>query len=674
MGNCATWSMNAVNAQMERIGVNSKTGAASTQPLDADAFPDLTRFFAPRSVALLGATEDLSKFGGRCIRQMTNFGYAGTIYPINPKRETVFGFKCYPSVSALPETPDHVGIVLPAQAVPGALEQCVALDVPFATVFSSGFGETGTDEGRRLQKRIVEIARAGGIRVMGPNCNGLINFVDAFALTSTATINGPRRPAGDIGIVSQSGGAGQINVMWRAHQAGLGISHEVSCGNAADIDLLDYAAYMVEAPGTKVVLILAEQIANGAKLRALAGRAAELDKPLIMVKAGRTEAGSRAAAAHTGAVTGNDALCDAVLAQLGILRVDDYKELYETAMLLHRGRRPAGRRIASTSISGGNLVALADVSASIGMEWPAFSSTTQTRLTELLPGFGMAANPTDLTSAAIGQPGLLAAATTAILNDPAVDVLIPIVTNVGSANIRALVELSANSTKPVAMLWIGHASDESDLTPESLIASGHAVYRDAIACVKAVWAAMRYSEFRARLAAPPAKRPDGIDTATARRLITALTGTPNGKEISALLQCYGVSPSDAADARSPNAPEMCIGIMHDAIFGPVVTITPGGAYAALLKDIAFRLPPFAPDEALEALRNLRGFGLLAGTQGRPSSDVAALTDLIARISWLATDLQDFDFQLEIDAQVLRQGNGVRIIAIQIAPQRSHGKS
>jgi acyl-CoA synthetase (NDP forming) len=503
-------------------------------------FPDLERFFAPRSMAMLGATEDLSKFGGRCMRQLMDFGFAGDIYPINPKRDQVFGRTCFPSIAALPQTPDHVGIVLPAHAIPAALEQCAARGVPFATVFSSGFAETGSEEGRRLQQRIVDIARAGGMRLMGPNCNGMINFVDAFALTSTATISGPRHPAGDIGIVGQSGGAGQVNVMWRAQQAGLGISYQVSCGNAADIDLLDYAAFMIESPSTKVVLILAEHLVDGEKLRALARRAADLGKPLVMVKAGRTEAGSRAAASHTGAVTGEDAVCDAVLAQLGILRVDDYNDLYQTAMLLRRGRWPASRRAAAMSISGGNLVLLADLGAANGIEWPTYATDTQAQLGELLPGFGVAANPTDLTAAAIGQPGTFAAAAEVILADPTVDVMIPVLTIARSAEIRALAELSANSPKPMAILWTGCASDDPDLTPESLVAAGHAVYRDAMPCVKAVQAAMRYSEFRQHLAEPLPQRPAGIDVAAARKLLTQATGALSEHQSKALLRCYGL--------------------------------------------------------------------------------------------------------------------------------------
>lgn len=514
-------------------------------------FADLHRFFAPRRVAFVGATEDLGKFGGRCVRQLIDFGFEGDIYPVNPKRSEIFGRRCYASVAELPETPDHVGIVLPAAAVPAALEECARCRVPFVTVFSSGFGETGTEEGRRLQERIVEIARAGGVRFMGPNCNGMINFVDRFALTSTAAIKGPRRPPGDIGIVSQSGGAGQINVMWRAQQAGLGVSYQVSCGNNADLDLLDYMAFMVEDARTRVVLAIAERLADGDRLRALARRAAELDKPIAMIKIGRTEAGSRAAASHTGAVTGADEVFDAALRQMGILRVEDTSELYELAMLLRRGRRPAGRGASATSVSGGNLVMLADLGASVGIEFPQYCEATQARLNELLPGFSAAANPTDLTAVAIGRKDAFASVCRTMAQDPAIDVVIPVLTMSPAEEIRSVADFSAAAEKPVAILWTGGSIDDPSLVPQTLVAEGHAVYRDAMPCLKAVRAAMRYGEFRARLGRAAPARPAGIDVDAAKGILSASRGTLSEYQSKALLRCYGLPLTRESLATNP---------------------------------------------------------------------------------------------------------------------------
>jgi acetyltransferase len=699
----------------------------------APAFADLARFFAPRRVAFVGATEDLGKFGGRCVRQLVDFGFAGTIYPVNPKRREIFGLRCYPSLADLPEPPDHVGIVLPAAAVPAALDECARIGAPFATVFSSGFGETATEGGAALQRRLVEIAR-GGVRFMGPNCNGLVNFVDAFALTSTATIRGPRRAAGDIAVASQSGGAGQVNVMWRAQEAGLGISYQVSCGNDADLDLLDYMNFMVEDERTRVVLAIAERISDGRKLASLAARAAELDKPIVMVKVGRSEAGSRAAASHTGSLTGADAVSDAALRQLGIIRVEDCSELYETAMLLRLGRRPGGRRAAATSISGGNLVMVADLGGALGIEFPAYGAATQARLGEHLPGFSAAANPTDLTAASIGSQDVFATVTNAIADDPAIDAVIPVLTFSPAAEIRSVAAVAAASEKPFALLWTGKASDDPALTPATLVAAGHAVYRDALPCLKAVRAAMRYGAFRRRLGRPAPQRPHGIDAAAARRLLAATGGTLTEAHSKAILGCYGLAgprESLAADGaaaaraaaaiggpvalkvQSPDLPhkteagairlgvagdeavrrgfaeivaaarayrpeawiegvvvqemvtdghEMLVGVSHDPTFGPVLTVGLGGIHVEVLKDVAFRLPPLGAEDALEMLRELRSFALLEGVRGQAPSDIAALGDAVARISWLAVELAELVAELDVNPlRVLPKGRGVRVV-------------
>lgn len=512
------------------------------------SFPDLGSFFAPKRVAFVGATEDLSKFGGRCMRLLIDFGYRGVIYPVNPKRSELFGLKCYPSLDELPEVPDHVGIVLPSAGVPATLEACVRRGVPFATVFSAGFGETGAEEGRLLQQRAVAIARAGGLRFMGPNCNGMINFVDAFALTSTSAIKGERRSAGDIGVVSQSGGAGQINVMWRAQQAGLGISYQVSCGNDADLGLADYMAFMVESERTKVVLAIAERMPPGDKLRALAQRAAELEKPIVMVKVGRTEAGSRAAASHTGSVTGADEVSEAALRQLGIIRVEDCSELYETAMLLRGGRCPKARTAAALSVSGGNLVMVADLGAARGVEFPAYAEATQEKLKAYLPGFVGASNPTDLTSAAIGRTDTFGAVARILGEDPGVGTLVPVLTSAVAAEIRSIAQAAAETDKPVAILFTGRCIDDPGLTPEMLVAEGHAVYRDARPCMDAVAAANRYGEFRARLARPAPQRPAGMDVAAASKLLQPRTMTEAASK--ALLACYGLPVTKEFVARS----------------------------------------------------------------------------------------------------------------------------
>jgi len=516
-------------------------------------FPDLNQFFLPKRIAFIGATEDLSKFGGRCMRLLIDFGFSGEIYPVNPKRDSIFGHRCYPSLADLPQRPDHVGIVLPSMGVIGAIEECVSIGVPFATLFSAGFSEMGTEEGRLLQGRAVSIARSGGLRFMGPNCNGMINFVDGVALTSTAAIKGQRRPAGDLGIVSQSGGAGQISVMWRAQQAGLGISYQVSCGNDADLDLLDYIAYMLESEATQVVMVVAERIPDSKKLRALANRSMELDKPILMVKAGRTLAGSRMAASHTGSLTGSESVCDAALRQMGIVRVEDTNELYDAAMLLRRKKHLYGNRAASTSISGGNLVLAADLGALMGIDFPPYSDNTQKELKAFLPGFSGADNPTDLTSAAIGRQDSLQEVVKIISQDPSIDIVIPIITLSQASEIRGVAAISAESSKPFAILWTGCAIDDPTLTHDKLVAQGHAVYRDSLQCMKAVRVAMRYSQRRQLIMArPQPKRPADIHVQDARKFLRGCLGTLSESESKKLLKIYGIPITNEILAKNSN--------------------------------------------------------------------------------------------------------------------------
>jgi len=500
----------------------------------------LKRFFGPRSVALVGATEDLGRFAGRVLLRMTGFGYEGTIYPVNPRFEQVKGLRCYPRVSDLPEPVDHVGIVVPAPRVLEVLEDCGRNGARFATIYTGGFAETGTEEGRRMQADLVACARASGMRLMGPNCNGMVSFVDRFAMTTSATIAGPRKAPGNVGVVSQSGGAGQTNVMWRAQELGLGISYQVSCGNSADLTILDFIEFMVDDPATDTVMVLAEHIPDGDRLFDVARRAADREKPIVMIKLGRTAAGSQAAASHTGAMAGSDGICDVALRQAGILRVDDCNELAEVAMLLRTRRWPGGTRAGATTISGGNGVLLVDLGASVGVEFPEYAAQTRDDLAVLLPKLATTANPTDVTNAVIGKPDIFRRCIETIAHDPGIDVVVPIFTMSQSSDVRQAAEAAATVDKPVAILWTGGCNDDPSFVPRQLIERGVPVYRNTLSCLKAVRAAMRYGEFlRARSSASAVPRPPGMDLALARERLTTGRGTLTERASKAVLAACG---------------------------------------------------------------------------------------------------------------------------------------
>lgn len=459
----------------------------------------LAKFFGPQSIAFVGATEDQSKFGGKCMSSLRSFGYAGRVMPVNPKRKTIFGWDCFPSIGALPEIPDHVGIALPGEAALDALEEGGRLGVPFATVFAAGFGETGQSRGQLLERRLKQICAATGIRVMGPNCNGLVSYVDRFALTSTNAINDGHRPPGDVAIASQSGGAGQINVMWRAMQAGLGVAYQVSSGNDVDLNLLDYIDFMLDAEDVKVVLAIAERIADGDRLRQVAEKAATLDKPIVMLKVGRTAAGSAAAASHTGSITGADEIVDAALEQWGIIRVDDTNDLYEFAKLFRRSRRPKGRRVSAASVSGGSLVMAVDIACNAGLDWPALSRGGQDELARLLPDFGAVRNPMDLTAAAAGVEHILVEAGRTINKDPDIDVFVPLVTMASRAEIESLADFALSADKQPVMLWTGGCTDDPEFRPPALVKRGVPVFEDTTRCFRAIAASAKFAEAQKRI-------------------------------------------------------------------------------------------------------------------------------------------------------------------------------
>lgn len=464
--------------------------------------------------------------------------------------------RCYATLRDLPEVPDHVGVMVPVSRIFDVLDECAALHVPFVTIFSSGFAETGAAEGLTLQKRLTSFAAETGVRIMGPNCNGLVNFVDGFAFTSSGTVAGGRRKAGTVGLVAQSGGAAQVNVMWRAQQMGLELSYEISCGNSADLDILDFMDFLVEDPHTDVIMVIAEVLRSGARLFEIAARARSKQKPIVILKLGRTEAGSRAAASHTGALTGSDAVHDAAFGQCGIVRVDDCNELYEAAMLLRTKRWPGGTALAALSASGGNAVLLADLGARLGIAWPSYSAETQQALRALLPQHGQAGNPTDVTSAVIGKRDTYRKCIEAIAADPNVDAFIPVLTMAAESDIDQVAQAVRDATKPAAILWTGGCGDNPGLRADALVAQGIPVYRDALSCLKAMRAAMTYGEYLRRSeidGTHAGMRSAQFQTTDVQRLLVnapSVVGERLGKQI---LAAYGLPITReylAADAES----------------------------------------------------------------------------------------------------------------------------
>jgi acyl-CoA synthetase (NDP forming) len=509
------------------------------------------RFYSPKSVAVIGASDDTRRFGGRLMRQIGKFGYAGRIYPVNPRLKELNGLPCYASVRDLPEAPDHVGVVIAADRVIEVLRDCHAIGVQCATVFTAGFAETGSAEGRRLQDELLRFTRETGLRVMGPNCNGPVNFIDRFSFSAGYAVSSLAEPAGNVGLVSQSGGLGQTNVMWRAVKAGVRMSYQASCGNEADLSVVDFARFMLEDERTDVVMMALEAIRDGAAFIELAELAATREKPLIVLKFGLTEAGRQAAASHTGAITGSDEVFSAVCRQYGVIRVEDCNQLYEQAIVLRNKKLPKGRRAASMSLSGGNVVQMADTGTHLGLEWPAYTEATDRRLAELIPGYGKVGNPTDMTSLATGQPEIYRKAMEIISEDERVDVMIPVFTFAPRADLEHAAKLSREAAKPLVLLITGGCHDDAALTVDQLVAGGAAAYRNTVDTLRYVRTAIGYREFlEARRRAATLQPPPGIDREAAGRALAAAAGTLTEREAKALLAHYGLPVTQERLARS----------------------------------------------------------------------------------------------------------------------------
>lgn len=503
-----------------------------------------TRFYSPKSIAIVGATDDTRRFGGRLMRQVVKFGYAGRILPVNPRLTELNGLKCYPGVSALPETPDHVGVVIAPDRVLDVLRECHAIGVQCATVFTAGYAETGTEQGRQLQEDLVRFCRETGLRVMGPNCNGPVNFIDRFSFSAGYAVSSLTEPSGNVGLVSQSGGLGQTNVMWRAIKAGVHMSYQASCGNEADLTVVDFAHFMLEGDQTDVVMMALEAIRDGKAFMDLAQYAAEREKPLIVLKFGITEAGKQAAASHTGAITGSDDVFSAVCKQYGVIRVNDCNELYEQAIVLRQKKRklPKGRRAASMSLSGGNVVQMADTGTHLGLSWHNYTAKTDGRLGELIPGYGKVSNPTDMTSLATGQPEIYRKAMEIISEDDNVDVMVPVFTFAPRADLEHAARLSRDAEKPLVLLVTGGCHDDPSLTVDSLVAMGAMAYRNTVDTLRYVRTAIGYREFlEARQQQVKPVRPQGIDAAAVGKTLAACgPRTLTEREAKNLLAQYGL--------------------------------------------------------------------------------------------------------------------------------------
>lgn len=683
---------------------------------------DLSAYMNPRSVAVIGASEDQSKFGGRLYRMLLHHGYTGTVYPINPARKTLLGIRTYPSVADLPEAPDIVVMAIPHAKVLEEVDTCARKGARCGIVITSKFSDAG-EEGAALEREVVNAARRGGMRLIGPNCLGVISPAHRLVLCSSPALDVDTLAHSPIGFVSQSG-ALMATLFDRAQGQGIGFSHCVSVGNQADLELCDFVEWMIHDPATQVICTYIEGIKSPGRLVALARQARAAGKPWLAVKAGKTSIGSRAAFSHTASMAGDYASLEAVFRRENIVLMEDPAAmlLLASAMARYPGRRVDQVAVITTSGGGGALSA--DRLSEAGIPLAEFEPATAEKLAELYSE-GQAQNPIDVGGRRheVGANASDISERTAriALDDGRVDAALMVLTTAPALRdvTRYLAEGAVRSGKPsLFVMQPGQAADES----RQVLSARRQPFSNSLGeAVEALAAWRAWSAYRERGEpvrppdCPPAAYPSGeLGEFESKQLLGSIGIPVNRERLAATKQealaCAAevgfpmavkvVSPDivhksdvggvllNIADetqlarglqemleriaAERPDARlhgfslqamesgelELILGARCDPQFGPQVMVGSGGVLVEALKDIVVLPAPIDMDTAREALARLRVAALMGRYRGRPALDVHSVADALVRLGWLAADLAQRDFEIEINPLKLKaQGQG-----------------
>jgi acyl-CoA synthetase (NDP forming) len=417
--------------------------------------PEFSRLLSPRGIAVVGASTDLNRLGSQPIRFLTEFGYAGKVYPVNPKYTEIAGLPCYPDVLSLPGPCDVAIIGTPAAHVADTVRQCGQAGIPFAIVFTAGFREVGGD-GVRLEQGLKLAVEESGVRVVGPNCIGIMNVPERIYMGFGPGFNNPKLRPGPVAFVSQSGGFA-FSVVGLVDAQNIGFRYIVSAGNEADLGTLDFLEHFVDREDIDVVVTYMEGIADGRRLRAIGRRALERRKPILVWKAGNSGIGRAAATSHTASMTADYTLYREAFREGGFIQVHDSDDLADYVRAFGARKLPKGNRVGLLTTSGGSGVLMADCCDEAGLVLPPFQSGTLDRLRDIMPAFSTFANPADLTAQLSGQYALFNQGLGIVLDDPNVDqVAIRYGAVEGGKSAQwaeGIAELSDRSDKPLLVSW-----------------------------------------------------------------------------------------------------------------------------------------------------------------------------------------------------------------------------
>lgn len=678
----------------------------------------MSEILNPSTIAVVGASEDQSKFGGRLMRMLIKHNFKGTVFPINPARDTLFGIKTFNSLEALPQIPDMAVMVLPNSKIKEQITIAGKLGVKSAIVIASGFSDAGED-GAVLEREIVEIAHSYGMRIIGPNCLGIISAVNSLVLCSSPILEKDTLPIKPIGFVSQSG-ALMTTYFDRMWSSGGGFTHGFSVGNQADLELCDFVEFLIDDPETKVICTYVEGIKDVEAFRRMARKARQAGKPWLAVKAGRSSAGSAAAFSHTASVAGDHVVFESVCRDEGILLVEDMGAMFVLANLLSKQNVTNIEKIAIVTPSGGGGALAADALAENDIHLAVFEDSIASALSAHFPK-GQANNPIDFGARTTADSYIVASEIIKLLNnDKETDLIfIPVAMcppDWTDALLQAVVEQRNTGTfKPV--LFAIDAGLASKTLRDKLEENDISYANSTTEAVNALKAWNKRSEFIERT---KAQRPDNCKSSLN---LTNISKEFNEEESKAILADYGlpvalgsvvnskeqaeieaeklgyplvmkiISPdiihkteaggvllnirnrNEASKAYEqliknaknavPNARiegvsiqqmaqgklELIIGAKRDEQFGPVVIFGGGGILVELLPENAVACAPIHPDDVKKLLEKLSVGAILQGYRGM-KLDLEGVVDSIVRASWLAYDLSNCDFELDINPLIV----------------------
>jgi acetate---CoA ligase (ADP-forming) len=676
------------------IEPTGRSESASGRRAQLAAAASLRPFFEPRSVAVIGANRERGRIGSEILHNLRTSGFTGSLVPVHPDATEVDGLRAYASVQDIPGDVDLAIVAVPAARVSAVVDDCLAKGVRALVVISAGFGEVG-DAGKALEDALVEKIRAAGVRMVGPNCMGILNTSPSFALNATFSPVYP--PQGRVAFSTQSGALG-LAILDYVKRLNIGISSFASIGNKADVSGNDLLQYWAEDPRTDVILLYLESFGNPRKFAEIARRVGR-SKPIVAVKAGRSDAGARAASSHTGARATSEALVEMMLRESGVIRTRTLEELFDVATVLAHQPVPGGRRVAIVTNAGGPAILAADACEAHGLAVPVLDEEVQKRLRTFLPPAASVTNPVDMIASA--TPEQYRRALEAVAADPSIDSILaifipPLVTDPDAvaAEIRGA---AATISKPIVASFLGTQGVRPQLAPVPSFA-----FPEAAACALAH--VTRYGEWlrrpivagepmpeeiRVRVRGlmqdacakgegwlPPSDcdailRAAGMPVLASRTARTADEAVVAAREIGlpAVLKAVGpriLHKSDVGGVRLALASEqavreafhalagtlgdamdavlvqpmvtggveMAVGGLNDPAFGPVVMCGTGGVLIDLLDDMAFAMCPLTETGATQLVERIKGRVRLRGFRGAPASDEPALRRLLVRASQL----------------------------------------